>query len=48
MEDIIKTLNIKEIYFLDMIYKDKHDILRTIKLDQFTNDTLKIVEDKEK
>ena len=47
MEDIIKALNIKEIYFLDMVYKDKNDIPRTLHLDQYMDDDLKIVADKE-
>lgn len=47
MEDIIKALNIKEIYFLDMVYKDKNDVPRTLRLDQYTDGDLKIVADKE-
>lgn len=44
MEDIIKALNIKEIYYLDMIYKDKNDVSRTLRLDQYVDDDLKIVD----
>lgn len=48
MEDIIKALNIKEIYYLDMVYKDKNDVVRTLHLDQYVDGDLKIVEDKER
>lgn len=47
MEDIIKALNIKEICFLDMVYKDKNDDVKTLRLDHYVDDDFKIIADKE-
>ncbi len=48
MEDIIKALNIKEICFLDMVYKDKNDDVRTLRLGHYVDGDLKILEEKER